>query len=325
MLLKQILEIYELLDTPKASGRDVGALLGSRGCSDVVVETLTGRKGSTDGVRAVFPGTRGRTAGGSAPTLGIIGRLGGIGARPEVTGFVSDGDGALAALATALKLADMQRCGDQLAGDVIVATHVCPDAPTLEHEPVPFMDSPIDIAAMNAFEVTDTMDAILSIDATKGNRVLNQRGFAITPTVKEGYILRVSDDLLSIMEMVTGDAPVVLPITHQDITPYGNGVYHLNSILQPATATRAPVVGVAITAKAPVAGCASGATHCQDVERAAAFALETAKLFGRGACPFYDAAEYQRLVQLYGRMDRFQTMGTGLTDRLPSDKHGAAP
>ncbi|WP_418608261.1 DUF1177 family protein [Georgenia sp. SUBG003] len=33
----------------------------------------------------------------------------------------------------------------------------------------------------------------------------------------------------------------------QDITPYANGLYHINSILQPAVARRSPVVGVALT------------------------------------------------------------------------------
>jgi len=46
---------------------------------------------------------------GNAPTLGVIGRLGGVGARPEVIGLVSDGDGALTALSVALKLARMQK------------------------------------------------------------------------------------------------------------------------------------------------------------------------------------------------------------------------
>ncbi|MEE2046078.1 DUF1177 family protein [Nocardiopsis tropica] len=40
-----------------------------------------------------IPGTDGASSGGSAPTLGILGRLGGLGARPEQIGFVSDGDG----------------------------------------------------------------------------------------------------------------------------------------------------------------------------------------------------------------------------------------
>ena len=64
-------------------------------------------------------------SGGSAPTLGIIGRLGGVGARPARKGFVSDGDGALAALAAAAKLIKMQPRGDRLEGDVIVTTQVC--------------------------------------------------------------------------------------------------------------------------------------------------------------------------------------------------------
>ena len=48
--------------------------------------------------------------------------------------------------------------------------------------------------------------------------------------------------------------------------PYGNDLYHLNSILQPATATSAPVVGIAITTEVPVPGCATGASHFIDME-----------------------------------------------------------
>ncbi|HHY71398.1 MAG TPA: DUF1177 domain-containing protein, partial [Thermoanaerobacterales bacterium] len=33
------------------------------------------------------------------------------------------------------------------------------------------------------------MDAIISIDTTKGNRILNFKGFAITPTIKDGYVI----------------------------------------------------------------------------------------------------------------------------------------
>lgn len=50
------------------------------------------------------------------------------------------------------------------------------------------------------------MDAVLSIDTTKDNRILNHKDFTISPTVKEGYILRISDDLLCIIEMTTGNA-----------------------------------------------------------------------------------------------------------------------
>lgn len=152
------------------------------------------------------------------------------------------------------------------------------------------------------------MDAILSVDTTKGNRVLNHRGFAITPTVKDGWILRVSESLLDVASRTTGVAPAVLPITTQDITPYGNGVFHVNSILQPATATDAPVVGVAITTETAVAGSATGATDLRVVESAVRFVIEVAKDHGRGLVVFHDAPEFASLVEQYGSMSRLRTL-----------------
>lgn len=54
-----------------------------------------------------------------------------------MTGFVSDGDGALVALTLAAKILDMQNKGDTLEGDVFISTHVCPDAPTQPLSPSP--------------------------------------------------------------------------------------------------------------------------------------------------------------------------------------------
>jgi len=308
MALKQTSEAYELLDSATVTGETVANLLRQRGLA-VKVIPVEGEKGKTDFIRVRVPGTAGKSVSGEAPTLGIIGRLGGIGARPTAIGLVSDADGAITAVACALKLADMARAGDKLPGDVIVATHICPTAPTQPHEPVPFMGSPVDIATMNRYEVDQDMDAVLSVDTTRGNWVLNQRGFAITPTVKEGYILKISQALLDIMAVVTGRPPVVLPITMQDITPYGNSIHHLNSIMQPATATDSPVVGVAITAAWAVPGCATGASQVTDIEMAVRFCIEVAKAFGQSKCAFYDAAEFERLVSLYGSMKHLQTMG----------------
>jgi len=309
MALKQVLEIVELVDSARASGEAVASLLRRRGLSDVRVTTVKGPRGSTDFVRAVIPGRRGKTVGGPARTLGVIGRLGGLGARPAMIGLVSDADGAVTALATALKLADMRIAGDSLPGDVIVATHVCPNAPTKPHTPVPFMGSPVEIGVMNRLEVDESMDAILSIDTTKGNRIINTRGIAISPTAKAGWILRVSDDLLTIYQIVTGKLPAVLPISMQDITPYGNDLYHINSIMQPTTATQAPVVGVAITTEVPVPGCATGASHEIDIELAVRFCIEVAKLFGPGKCAFFDETEYAQVLKRYGAMTHLQTLG----------------
>jgi hypothetical protein len=306
MTLKQTLEAFEALDSARACGRTVVELLARYPAVSVSVEEVRGGKGKTDFVKVVIAGTQGRLQGGTARTLGIVGKLGGLGARPRRIGLVSDGDGAVAAVAIALKLARMQAEGDPLPGDVIISTHICPDAPTRPHQPVEFMDSPISMAEMNAREVFPEMDALLSIDTTKGNRILNHRGFAISPTVKEGYILRVADDLVRIMETTTGRPAVTFPITMQDITPYGNDIYHLNSILQPSIATDAPVVGVAISAETVVPGSATGASHEIDIAAAVKFAVEVVKEFGRATAEFYDAKEFARLNELYGSMHRLR-------------------
>ena len=310
MTFRATLDSLSLLDDPLACGQAVVSALQTLGPCDARWQEISGPKGHTDFVRILVPGSSGKSRGGTSPTLGIIGRLGGVGARPEMIGLVSDGDGAVTAVATALKLVRMAGRGDVLQGDVVISTHVCPNAPTQPHEPVPFMGSPVDMGAMNKHEVDPEMDAVLSIDTTKGNRVVNHRGFALSPTVKEGFILRVSEDLLGIMSISTGQPPVTFPITTQDVTPYGNGVYHLNSILQPATATDAPVVGVAITAETAVPGCATGASHATDIEETVRFSVEVAKAFGAGKCSFYDPSEFELLVRLYGSMKRLQTLGS---------------
>ena len=307
MSLQQTLQVFELLDSAYVDGQQVVDLFAAYPNVTARFTRVSGAKGRTDFVRIDIPGTHGKRSGGSAPTLGIIGRLGGIGARPTRIGMVSDADGAVAAVSSALKLAQMQLKGDVLAGDVIVTTHICPDAPTRPHEPVDFMDSPCDDITMNDNEVVEGVDAILSIDTTKGNRIINHKGYALSPTVKEGYILRVSEDLLRIMEMTSGQPAVTFPITTQDITPYGNGVYHLNSILQPSTATDVPVVGVAICAESVVPGCGTGASHEVDIAAAVRFAVEVAKEFGRETCHFYDAKEYALLLSLYGSLSHLRT------------------
>jgi len=307
MSWRHVLSLSELLDAPDASGAAAAALLRGLGATDVRVNPVRGDGGETEFVRVAIPGTAGRSNGGTAPTLGICGRLGGLGARPQQIGFVSDGDGALVALSAAAKLLDMAARGDRLPGDVIVATHVDPDAPTRPHDPVPFMGSSVDMAVTNAYEVDPAMEAILSVDTTRGNRVCNHRGFAITPTIRQGWILRVSESLLDCVERTTGLLPVVMPITTQDITPYGDDIYHVNSIVQPATATTAPVVGVALTTVPAVAGSATGASDLQVVESAVRFVIEVAKDYGRGIARFHDEDEFDRLVARYGSLSHLQT------------------
>lgn len=311
MAFKQVIEVYELLETPKIVKEEILGFFTEKGVEDSEIEMhkVKEERGETDFIKIFIKGQEGRSIGGKSPTLGIIGRLGGIGARPHKLGLVSDADGAITALASASKISEMRKKGDILRGDVIVATHLCPHSPVIPHHPVPFMGAPVSLETMNKHEVDERMEAILSIDTTKGNRIINQRGFAISPTVKDGYILRVSEDLLDIMQIVTGKLPVVFPITTQDITPYGNHVYHLNSILQPSTSTNAPVVGVAITTEVPVPGSATGANQVVDIEMAVRFAVEVAKSFGDKKCSFYDEKEFEKLLSLYGSLEHLKTLG----------------
>jgi hypothetical protein len=311
--LSQALAVYDLLSKASVTGEQVEALFHAHGIQDVNVLRVEGEQGMTEFIKCRLR-ANGPAAG---PTLGVIGRLGGIGARPGRSGLVSDADGAIVSLATALVLADLQAGGDTLAGDVVISTHICPNAPVVAHQPVPFMGSPVDMATKNRYEVDATMDAILSVDTTRGNRLVNQRGFAITATVKQGWILRVSDALLDLQAWVTGRLPIVLPITTQDITPYGNSLYHMNSILQPSTATTAPVVGVALTAESVVPGSATGVSGIDVIETTVRFCAEVAKAFGSGACAFHDPAEWDEIVRRYDTLDVLQTAGRGASTYDP--------
>ncbi|WP_209123647.1 DUF1177 domain-containing protein [Alkalihalobacillus sp. BA299] len=309
MSLQYTMQFIEILDDPSINGKKIVEFFQEYEYVEASCETVEGKAGSTDFIKILIKGTNGKSSGGSAKTFGIVGRLGGIGARPSRIGLVSDADGAVAAVATAAKLAEMSKKGDRLKGDVYVTTHICPNAPTQPHEPVDFMGSPVDILTMNKYEVLPEMEAILSIDTTKGNRIINHKGVALSPTVKEGYVLKFSEDLLRILEMSSGQLPATFTVTTQDITPYGNGVYHINSILQPSVATDVPVVGLAITAESAVPGCGTGASHELDIAQSVRFAIEIAKEFTAGTISFYDEKEFNQLVNLYGSMSVLQTLG----------------
>lgn len=303
-MLNEVQRAYEILEYADADGDSVVDVVDDTGV-EIEITPLSSDAGSTDFVDILVPGSDS-----AAPTLGVVGRLGGVGARPAEIGMVSDADGAIVALSAAFKLAEMFDRGDRLPGDVRIATHVCPDAPTIPHDPVPFMSNPIGMETILQHEVDDEMDAILSVDTTKGNRVHCERGFAISPTVKEGWILKPSETLLDVQERVTGEPPSTLTVTPQDITPYGNEIHHINSIFQPSTVTDAPVVGVATTSVTPVSGSGTGANYVPDLVEAASFVVETAKDFTRGRASFYDEAEFDRLQSLYGSMEHLQTSGT---------------
>lgn len=301
-MLQEVLTVYECLDDSQVDGHTVASLF-----SHAQVETVTaphtgidtGTKTSTEPLSTDFIKIE---YGSGFPVLGIIGQLGGIGAEGK-TGLVSDAEGALTILACAHYC---ETHAVDVTGTVIFTTHICPRAPIIAHDLVDFMGGPLENSVMMDHFTDKRMEAVLSVDTTRGNRIINHKGFALSPTVKEGYILRVSEDLLDIQQRVTGRLPVVFPITIQDITPYSNKCYHLNAIMQPSIKTLAPVVGVAITSEVTVAGCATGTHQVMDVEAAARFCLEVVKEYGKGGCSFYDKEEFETLKTLYGSLEHLQ-------------------
>ncbi|MRS16308.1 DUF1177 family protein [Enterobacteriaceae bacterium RIT691] len=315
MSSKFVSMIYELMDDPGVNGQKIVALLSESGapnasitCTPVHYQAPEDSTQICDFIKVVIKGSNGKSRGGDAPspTMGIIGRLGAQQAQPDRIGKVSDADGSIVALATAMKLLDMAAKGAQLAGDVIITTHLATHVSITPHDPADFMGMPVTSGIMNQYEVDEEMDAILSIDTSKGNSVIKHRGIALSATAKEGYILRVAPDLVRLMEYATGKPAKTFPITTQDITPYDNGVYHFNSIMQPHVATSAPVVGLALTAKAVVPGCESGASYESELVDATVFALEVAKQFTWQKAAFYDANEYQKLLDRYGSLAYLQ-------------------
>lgn len=301
-MLKSVMQAFEILSSAKVTGDDVARVVKGMDVPKIEINTVE-ELARTQFLKVWVPGSRGKSTGGNAPTLGVIGNLGGIGARPEFLGLVSDADGAIAALAVLLKLIALQKGGDYLAGDVVVSTHICPDAPTIPHDPVPFMGNPTRKALTKTKNYVDpAMDAIVHVETSRGNRIINWRGFAITPTIKENYVLKVSNDLMDLMQNVTGEVPRIVPITTQDVTPMDNGIYHMNGMAQETILSDAPIVGVALTSVVPVPGCAPGASQIMDIEVAGRFIVEVAKAFTAGKCKFYDEEEFKKLSALYGSM-----------------------
>jgi hypothetical protein len=307
--------IHDMMDSPALSGEDFKVYLEALGTSEnlrvevipIAYQPPEDPKYFCDFVRIYIQGSEGKMRGaGAYPTLGVIGRLGAQGAIPERMGQVSDADGATVALSSAATLWEMSLNGARLKGDVIITTHVANHVSITPHEPVDFMGMPVSSSTMNKYEVLAEMDAIISVDTSKGNTIINHRGMALSATAKEGYILRVAPDLVKLMELTTGRPAVTFPITTQDITEYDNGVYHFNSIMQPHVATTSPVVGLAITAASVVPGSETGANYLTELNEATQFVSEIAKQYTWKRANFYDNDEYERLVARYGKLDFLQ-------------------
>lgn len=314
MAMSQVSKIYDMMGLPHIKGQDfvdlfeaVKAPNAEISLTSIPYEEPEDTSKYCDFIKIKIKGVEGKSVGGKYPTMGLIGRLGAQQAQPHRIGIVSDADGSIVVLASALELLQFNAAGGNLQGDVIITTHIATHVSITPHDPVDFMGVPVSSETMNKYEVDSEMDAVLSVDTSKGNSIIKHRGIAISPTAKEGYILRVSPDLVSILECAIGEPAHTFPITIQDITPYENDFYHFNSIMQPTVATEAPVIGVAITAKSVVPGCATGGSYESELTDATVFTTEVTKQFTSNKITFFDKNEYDDLVRTYGNLKIFQT------------------
>ena len=305
-MLREILDTIDLLDDIE---NGVSAFLDSLvpGDWEATSDDYEGEKGRTEFVKILFPGINGRSAGGTAPTLGIIGSNGGIRLPTERPGLVSDADGCIVGLACAQRLARMASRGQRLQGDVLVSTHICQRAHPEPHDPYPFVMSPLPSSEKHPRLVDERMDAILTPETCKGNKLVSPpAGFAVTQPVKEGYILRPHESILHLYEMTTGKMPVVFPLNMQDITPYESGVHHVCGMALPSVFSPAPVIGVPLAMEVPIMPAATGTQQPSALEAAGRFCLEVAGGLGRGSCQFYYESDYQGFIEAYGPIRSWQ-------------------
>ena len=304
-MLRELMDVLDYLDDARNGAEPFVDLLPD-GPQQVEITPFESDLGKTDFIKILFPGTSGKSSGGTAPTTGIMGSNGGLRLPGPYPGLASDADGCVVGLSAALRLARLRTRGQVPAGDILVSTHICQQARPIPHDPYPFVMSPLPSSEKHPRLVDARMDAILTPETCKSNKMLSHLGFAVTPPVREGFILRPHASILHIMEMVTGNAPVVFPITMQDVTPYELGVHHICGMVLPSIFSTAPVIGVPLVTASQTHPSATGSQQPMVLEATARFCLEVAISFGNGDCEFYYASDFEGMVQSFGAMRGWQ-------------------
>lgn len=304
-MLREIIDTIEFLDDASNGATAFREKLPD-GDYGVEITPFESNLGTTEFIKVLFPGSAGKSAGGTAPTMGVIGSNGGLRLPGPYPGLASDADGCIVGLAVALRLAGMRTRGQQLAGDVLVSTHICQQARPVPHDPFPFVMSPLPSSEKHPRLVDARMDAVLTPETCKGNKMVAHLGFAVTPPVREGIILRPHASILHLVEMVTGKSPVVFPITMQDVTPYELGVHHICGMVLPSIFCSAPVIGVPLVTEIQTHPSATGVQQPTVLETAARFCVEVATNYGNGDCEFYYPDDFKGMTEAFAGLRGWQ-------------------
>ncbi|AWR96854.1 DUF1177 family protein [Acidianus sulfidivorans JP7] len=208
----------------------------------------------------------------------VLGRLGAI-KISDRKGIVSDADGAIISITSMIEWAKNY---SEIEGEAIFSTNVSLDASLIPHKPFNFMVPLVGLDEALKLEVDNDAQFIISIDSTKGNRIAKYNDFAITHIVKDGYILKVPDEIIDIYEKVTEHEPYFVALTSGDLTPMEIKAYHISTLISPWLYTEAPVLGVATVSKYPIPGYETGVQNITMLERAARFSIEVLKYYFSG-------------------------------------------
>ncbi|MEM0173903.1 MAG: DUF1177 domain-containing protein [Sulfolobaceae archaeon] len=290
MILKNLIEVIEILESSEPI---VKVREKVRGADFIEYEEIERGDGKVTFLRALVKGRKGNRR------IEILGRLGAIQMRSKYKGLVSDADGAIVALTVLFELIDLKRKGIEFDADVSIVTNIALDAKLIPHKPFDFMVPPIGLDEALQIEVDPKAELILSIDSTKGNILAKYNDFALTHVVKEGYILKLSDEVIEIYNRVTGHEVYLVALTTGDLTPIEFPIYHISTIISPWLYTTSPVIGIATTSRQVIPGYVTGVQDIMMLNNASRFCIEMIKFFDMGG-KVYDDKELEELKKRIG-------------------------
>lgn len=213
--------------------------------------------------------------------------------------MVSDADGAIVSLTTLLELLNLREKGIELKVDVSFVTNLSMIAKLIPHAPFKFMVPSVGLDDALKVEVDPQATTVLSIDSTKGNRLAKYDDFALTHVIKDGYILKLSDEVIDIYNKVTEHEIYMIPLTSGDLTPLDFNVYHISTLISPWLYTSAPVIGLATVSPRAIPGYETGVMNLNMLEHASRFCLEFLKYMEKGG-RVYGEDELQELERRVG-------------------------
>lgn len=304
MRTPEIIELADLLSQNDFGSNELVDYLKSVGPADAEIQLVHTVDSSIEILKVIIKGTEGAFSGGTRPTLGIVSQLSNCKSTIEGIGCIDMNAGVFSVLVAAYELLHITKTEGGILGDVMFAVFIGSDV-------TPKLRALISFLSDNSFGISQHMDAVLSVGTSKFFERENDGSIAVSPTVKEGYILKISDDILDVFSRQSNQAIEALTITQQDIIPTEKGMTQRTNLLQPSTKTSAPVVGISIGSSAALSNEDGRVVSLKDIGRIATGCLDIARSYGANECVFYDEEEFTELRVSYGNMSHFQGIGWG--------------